>query len=105
MRKIVYSLVIIGSMAVAGCTLPQMIKTAKNQSIQTKPEPLEVHKDTVNFDLSGNLPAKLLKKGTVYTLNTFYKYGDNEIALTPIPFKAEDYPNNKTEHIAVTKAL
>src|SRR5260221_930586 len=105
MRKIVYSLVIIGSMAVAGCTLPQMIKTAKNQSIQTKPEPLEVHKDTVNFDLSGNLPAKLLKKGTVYTLNTFYKYGDNEIALTPIPFKAEDYPNNKTEQIAVTKAF
>jgi len=92
-------------MTVAGCTLPQMIKVAKNQSVQTKPEPLEVHKDTVNFDLSGNLPAKLLKKGTSYTLNTFYKYGENEIALTPIVFKAEDYPNNGTEQIAVTKAF
>ena len=92
-------------MAVAGCTLPQMIKVAKNQSVQTKPEPLEVHKDTVNFDLSGNLPAKLLKKGTSYTLNTFYKYGENEIALTPIVFKAEDYPNNGSEQIAVTKAF
>jgi len=92
-------------MAVAGCTLPQMIKAAKNQSVQTKPEPLEVHKDTVNFDLTGNLPAKLLKKGTVYTLNTFYKYGENEIALTPIPFKAEDYPKNNTEQIPVTKAF
>src|SRR5260221_262904 len=103
MRKIVYSLMIIGSMTVAGCTLPQMIKSAAKQSIQTKPEPLEVHKDTVNFDLTGNLPAKLLKKGTVYTINTFYKYGENEIALAPIPFKAEDYPNNNTEQIPLTK--
>jgi len=92
-------------MAVAGCTLPQMIKVAKNQSVQSKPEPLEVHKDTVNFDVSGNLPAKLLKKGTVYTLNTFYKYGENEIALTPIAFKAEDYPNNGSEQIPITKAF
>jgi len=92
-------------MTFVGCTLPQMIKVAKNQNVQTKPEPLEVHKDTVNFDLSGNLPAKLLKKGTSYTLNTFYKYGENEIALTPIVFKAEDYPNNGSEQIAVTKAF
>ncbi len=105
MRKIVYSLVVIGSMAVAGCTLPQMIKLAKEQKIQSKPEPLEVHKDTVNFDLSGNLPAKLLKKGTVYTLNTFYKYGENDMALPAIPFKAEDYPNNKTEQTPVTKSF
>lgn len=105
MRKIVYSLVIIGSFVVTGCTLPQMIKLAKDQKLEVKPNPLEVHKDTVNFDLSGNLPAKLLKKGTVYTLNTFYKYGDNELALPAIPFKAEDYPNNKTEQTPVTKAF
>jgi hypothetical protein len=105
MRKIVYSLLIIGSMAVGGCTLPQMVKLAEKQNIQSKPEPLEVHKDTVNFDISGNLPAKLMKKGTVYTLNTFYKYGENEIALPPVPFKAEDYPNSKTEQTAVTKSF
>ncbi len=90
-------------MAVAGCTLPQMIKLAKEQKLEVKPNPLEVHKDTVNFDMSGNLPAKLFKKGTVYTLNTFYKYGDNELALPPIVFKAEDYPTNKTEQTPVTK--
>ncbi len=92
-------------MAVAGCTLPQMLKLAKEQKLEVKPNPLEVHKDTVNFDLSGNLPAKLLKKGTVYTLNTFYKYGDNELALAPIAFKGDDYPNNKTEQTPVTKAF
>lgn len=92
-------------MAVAGCTLPQMIKLAKEQKLEVKPNPLEVHKDTVNFDMSGNLPAKILKKGTSYTLNTFYKYGESELALPPIVFKAEDYPNNKTEQTPITKSF
>ncbi|MBS1559691.1 MAG: hypothetical protein JST69_13300 [Bacteroidetes bacterium] len=105
MRKFVYPLVIIGSVAAAGCTLPQMIKLATKQNLQVKPDPLEVHKDTVTFDLSGNLPAKLLKKGTVYTLNTYYKYNENELALQPIPFKAEEFPANKTEQTPVTKSF
>jgi len=105
MRKIVYTLSIVGAITLAGCTLPQMIKAVKDQKLEAKPNPLEVNNDTVAFDLSGNLPAKLLKPGTVFTVNPFYKYGDNELALTPIPFKAEDFPNNKTEQIPVTKHL
>jgi hypothetical protein len=103
MRKIVYSLAIIGAMT--GCALPQMIKMVKDQKVEVKPNPLEVHKDTVNFDMSGNIPAKVLKKGTVLTLNTFYKYGESELALPSIAFKAEDYPNNKTSETPVTKAF
>lgn len=105
MRKLVYSLFIIGTLTVTSCTLPQMIKAAKNQKLEIKPNPLEVHKDTVNFDLSGNLPVKLLKKGTVYTINTFYKYGDNELALPSLPLKAEDYPNSAKEETKVSKAF
>ena len=105
MRKLVYSLLIIGTVTVTSCTLPQMIKMAKQQKLEIKPNPLEVHKDTVNFDLSGNLPVKMLKKGTVYTLNTFYKYGDNELALPPVPLKSEDYPNSAKEETKVTKAF
>ncbi|MFM7431479.1 MAG: hypothetical protein ACKO1F_16495 [Flammeovirgaceae bacterium] len=105
MRKLIYSLLIIGTLTFTGCTLPQMIKMAKEQKLETKPNPLEVHKDTVNFDMSGNLPVKLLKKGTVYTLNTFYKYGDNELALPALPLKAEDYPNSAKEETKVTKAF
>ncbi|MFM9840065.1 MAG: hypothetical protein ACKVOQ_17500 [Cyclobacteriaceae bacterium] len=105
MRKLLYSLLIIGTMTFTGCTLPQMIKMAKQQKLEIKPNPLEVHKDTVNFDMSGNLPVKLLKKGTVYTLNTFYKYGDNELALPAVPLKAEDYPNSAKEETKVTKAF
>lgn len=103
MRKLVYAFLIIGAISLTGCTLPQMIKLAKDQKLEIKPNPLEVHKDTVSFDLSGNLPIKLLKKGTVYTLNTFYKYGENELALDPIPLKAEDYPASATSETKVTK--
>lgn len=103
MRKLLYAFLIIGALTFSGCSLPQMIKAAKEQKVEVTPNPLEVHKDTVAFSMAGNLPVKMLKKGTVYTLNTFYKYGENELALAPIEFKAEDYPNSSTEQIPVSK--
>ena len=103
MRKLFYAFVIIGAMTFTGCTLPQMIKAAKEQKLEITPNPLEVHKDTVVFDMTGNLPVKMLKKGTVYTLNTFYKYGDNELALSPAEYSAADFPNSATEEVKVSK--
>jgi outer membrane protein OmpA-like peptidoglycan-associated protein len=103
MRKLVYTLVSFGALALAGCTLPQMIKMVKDKKVEVSPNPLEVHKDTVNFAMSGNIPAKVLKKGTVLTVNTFYKYGESELALPAIPFKAEDYPANATSETPVSK--
>ncbi|MCU0384230.1 MAG: hypothetical protein MUF68_09225, partial [Cyclobacteriaceae bacterium] len=105
MRKLVYSLMILASLSIAGCTLPQMIKKAKEQQLTVTPNPLEVHKDTVAFDMAANLPVKMLKKGTTYTVNPFYKYNDQELALTPVVLKAEDYPNAKTEQPKVTKSF
>jgi len=105
MRKVVYSFLIIGALTFAGCTLPKMVKMSKEQQLTVTPNPLEVHKDTVAFDMAANLPVKMLKKGTVYTLNTFYKSGTNEVALEAIPFKAEDYPNSKVEQPKVTKSF
>jgi tetratricopeptide (TPR) repeat protein len=103
MRKIVYSFLITGALTMVGCTLPKMVKMSKDQQLTVTPNPLEVHKDTVAFDMAANLPVKMLKKGTVYTLNTFYKYGEQELALDPIPFKAGDFPNAGTEQPKVTK--
>ena len=103
MRKVVYSFLIFGVMGLSGCTLPKMVKMAKEQQLTVTPNPLEVHKDTVAFDMAANLPVKMLKKGTVYTVNTFYKYGESEQALEPIEFRAEDYPNSATEQPTVTK--
>ncbi len=105
MRKIVYSFLVVGAFSLGSCTLPKMVKMSKDQQLTVTPNPLEVHKDTVAFDMAANLPVKMLKKGTVYTLNTFYKYGDKEQALDPIPFKAEDYPNAGTEQPKVTKSF
>lgn len=105
MRKVVYSFLIFGALTLAGCTLPKMVKMSKEQQLTVTPNPLEVHKDTVAFDMAANLPVKMLKKGTVYTLNTFYKSGTSEVALEPIPFKAEDYPNSKVEAPKVTKSF
>jgi hypothetical protein len=104
MRKLFYAFVIIGALSFSGCTLPKMIKASKEQKLEVKPNPLEVHKDTVNFNFSGNLPVKMLKKGTVYTINTFYKYGESELALDPVTARAEDYPNSATEEVKLAKA-
>lgn len=105
MRKLVYSFLIVGAFGLAGCTLPQMVKMAKEQQLTATPNPLEVHKDTVALDMAVNLPVKMLKKGTVYSVNPYYKFGEQEKALDPISFKAEDYPNSATEQPRVTKSF
>jgi hypothetical protein len=105
MRKVVYSFLIVAALSLAGCTLPKMVKMSKEQQLTVTPNPLEVHKDTVTFDMAANLPVKMLKKGTVYTVNTFYKYGEQEVALDPIQFKAEDYPNAGTEQPKATQTF
>src|SRR6478609_8803328 len=105
MRKLVYVTLLVGALSFSSCTLPKMVKMAKEQNLTVTPNPLEVHKDTVVYEMAANLPVKMLKKGTVYNLNSFYKYGDNELALDPIAFKAEDYPNNATEQPRVTKSF
>lgn len=105
MRKVVYSIVIISMLSLAGCTLPSMIKMAKQQNLTVTPNPLEVHKDTVAYEMSASLPVKMLKKGTVYTLNSFYKYGDKEMSLPEIPFKGDDYANAATEQPKITKSF
>ncbi|GIV36066.1 MAG: hypothetical protein KatS3mg032_0445 [Cyclobacteriaceae bacterium] len=103
MRKLVYIFVITGLLTLGGCTLPQMVKMAKEQQLTVTPNPLEVHKDTVAFSMAANLPVKMLKKGTTYTVNTYYKYGEQETALEPIVFNANDYPNAATEQPRITK--
>lgn len=105
MRKVVYSFFIVAALNLAGCTLPKMVKMSKDQQLTVTPNPLEVHNDTVTFDMAANLPAKMLKKGTVYTVNTFYKYGEQEVALDPITFSADEYPNAGTEQPRTTKTF
>lgn len=103
MRKLFYAIALFGVLSLSGCALNQMVKMAEDQNLTVTPNPLEVHADTVSFEMSANLPAKMLKKGKVYSINTFYKYGDNEIALEPIQFKADDYPDAASQQPKQTK--
>ncbi|MDH5398134.1 MAG: hypothetical protein OEX02_08315 [Cyclobacteriaceae bacterium] len=105
MKKLLYAFLILGVFAISGCnSLKKMAKLADQQDLQVNPNPLEVHADTVTFDMAANLPVKMLQKGMVYNLNTFYKYGTNETQLESIEFKADDYPNSSTQQPRQSKS-
>lgn len=91
MRRLVFSLVLIGSLTLSGCALDQMIKAAADQEIVVTPSPLELHADEVTFEVSATLPLKMLKKGKIYTIYPFYTYNGTEIALDGIEFVADDF--------------
>ena len=103
MRNLFYAVALFGVLTMSGCALNQMVKLAEDQNLTVTPNPLEVHADTVSFEMSADLPVKMLKKGKVYTINTFYKYGDREETLEPIQFKAEDYPNADSQQPRASK--
>ena len=85
-----------GAIFFSGCSLSKMIKLAADQDLQVTPNPLEVHGGAVPFDVSAVLPPKMLPTGKVYTINTIYQYGDQEVAVGSIEFKAEDFPNSSS---------
>ena len=86
-----------------GCALPQMINASKDNQLVVTPNPLEVHADTVKYSVSATIPPKLLKPGKVFTVNSWYKYGTQEIQLRSVEFRAEDYPSSDTEETSITE--
>ena len=96
MKNLLFVLILFGVLTLSGCALNQMVKLSKDQDLNVSPAPLEMHADTVAFEMSATLPVKMLKKGKVYTIQPYYVYGNNEIALDPVQFRAEDYPNAGT---------
>jgi len=80
----------------SSCSLNKMVQLAKDQQLEVVPNPLEAHGGEVSFEMSAVLPPKMLPKGKVYLINTFYQYGQQEIELDPIQFKAEDFPNSSS---------
>lgn len=97
MRKINFAMALVaGAIFFSGCSLSKMIKLAADQDLQVTPNPLEVHGGDVPFDVSAVLPPKMLPSGKVYTINTIYQYGDQEVQVGSIEFKAEDFPNSSS---------
>lgn len=103
MKKLIYFLVLAGTLTLSGCALNKMIQAAADQSIEVKPNPLELHGDKVEFTVEVSLPTKMLRDGIVYSLNPTYVYGDKEIALKAIEFKKEDHPESDTQRPSLSE--
>jgi len=92
-----------GLLAINSCSLKQMVKMAKDQELTVTPSPLEVHGDSVAFDISATLPVKMLKKNKIYSVSTFYKNGDEKIELGSFDFVSTDFPDAKTNTPKIKK--
>ncbi|MEQ8239316.1 MAG: OmpA family protein, partial [Cyclobacteriaceae bacterium] len=88
--------ILVGAAILSGCTLGKMVKLASKQDLQVDPNPLEVHGGKVPLTLSAVLPPKMLPTGKIYTINTIYKFGDQEIKVGSIEFKSTDFPNSSS---------
>ncbi|MGB3617547.1 MAG: hypothetical protein WBA12_05465 [Catalinimonas sp.] len=105
-RKLTTSLLLAaGTLAASGCALNKMVKLAKDQELTVTPSPLEVHGDTVRFDMSARLPVKMLKKNKVYTVDVNYDYGDQQVEAGQLEFKSADFPNAKSEQPSISETF
>lgn len=94
MRKLFYASIVLAAFTLTGCPVDKMAQMAEDQNLTITPNPLELHGDSVALTADLNLPVKMLKKNTIYTAKFIYKYGDQELEVGTIDFKATDYPQS-----------
>jgi len=105
MKKLRFAIAsLVAAILISGCALNKMVKVAKDSELTVTPDPLEVHGGKVPHQLDATLPPKILPSGKVYTIYTFYKYGDQTTEVGSKELKAEDYPNSKTEPTPVNES-
>lgn len=91
------SIAIASTLLLGSCALNQMVKMAEEQELEVNPSPLELHGDSVNFTVSATLPENMLKKNKLYTIKTFYKYGQPGTELETMEFSDTEFPNQEVE--------
>ena len=74
MKKVLNAVILLAVLTLSGCSITKMAKLASDQQLTVNPTPLELHGDSVNFDLSATLPVKMLVKETEYIVNVVYSY-------------------------------
>ncbi|BDC98163.1 hypothetical protein [Persicobacter psychrovividus] len=95
MRKLVFPAAILGAMMMSGCSLNKMAKMAKDQELTVTPNPLEVHADSVSFEMSAVLPVKMLKPGLEYQMEPAYKYGEKAKTLDAATLKGDNWADKE----------
>lgn len=66
-----------------------MIKKQKTITYDVKPNPLEMHGDSVVFTVSGKYPAKVFAKKATVTVTPVVKYSGGEKAMKPVVLVGE----------------
>jgi len=96
MRRLIFVLFAFTTMSISGCALKQMMKMAKDQDLQVNPSPLEVHADTVKFEVSAVLPQKMLRKNYQYELDLKYQDKNGQVVdVDNIIFDATEYSSSE----------
>ena len=103
MRKFIYALFAIGLLTFYGCAMNSMMKMAKDQQLTVDPDPLEVHADKVNFEISAVLPVKMLKPNLTYSVEASYDYAGKSAKFDEIKFVANEFPNRDTQQPRVSE--
>jgi hypothetical protein len=104
MKKLFYLAVGIGLFSLNGCTLSKMVKMAKDQQLTVDPNPLELHANTVDFEISGLLPVKMLKPNFTYSVEVQYEYADKAAKFQEtMEFNGDEFPNASTQQPRVSK--
>jgi tetratricopeptide (TPR) repeat protein len=93
----------IGVLTFYGCAMSSMMKLAKDQQLTVDPDPLEVHADKVNFEISAALPVKMLKPNLTYSIEPSYEYAGKSEKFDAIKFVANEYPNRDTQQPRVSE--
>lgn len=76
-------------MSVASCGIKKMIKDAGKVSYEAKPNPLELHGDSVKVSVSGNFPAKYFHKKATVVVTPVVKYNGGEKELKSITLRGD----------------
>ncbi len=92
------------TLVLSGCALNQMTKLAEEQELTVNPSPLELHGDSVKFDVTAKLPVKMLKPNKLYTIKTYYNYG-SEANFETLDFSDTEFENQKVEQPSLTKSF
>ena len=77
-----------------GCNgLGKMVKKQATFTYDAKPNPLEMHGDSVSFSVTGKYPAKLFAKKATVTVTPVVKYEGGEKAMKPVILVGEKATN------------
>jgi tetratricopeptide (TPR) repeat protein len=91
MRRLIFVFSLFATMTLSGCALQQMVRMANQQDVQVQPRPLEVHGDTVSFDVTAVLPQRMLRKNFEYELDFKYQHNGQEVDVNNITFNSTEY--------------